>query len=160
MAVNNGFHRTRERVQSKFDRMVPQYFLNQKGQLEESPIMKDTQELINSVEYTHIEEIYDRLLEIESAMHQVFNGGDMVQEREAIEDDLSRLIEFDSIREKYASENPDIVGMDHKQVVKYVTDKLDNANRKIKEFNSERSNNNAQKAEQTSKQEELSKDGK
>lgn len=155
MAVNKGFHRTRERVQSSFDRMVPQYFLNQKGMLEESPILKDTQEQINSVEYTHLEEIYDRMLEIEAQQRYVFNGGDMVQEREALEDDLSKLIALDEIRDRYATENPDIIGMSHSDVVKYLKGKLDKANLKIKDYNEERNKNNAQTIEQKSEQTEL-----
>lgn len=152
MAVNKGFHRTRERVQTSFERMVPQYFLNQKGMLEESPILKDTQEQINSVEYTHLEEIYDRMLEFEAQQRYVFNGGDMVQEREVLEDDLSKLIALDEMRDRYAVDNPDVVGMSHAEVVKYLKGKLDKANQKIKDYNVERNKNNAQTNEQASQQ--------
>ncbi len=140
MAVNKGFHRVRERKQSTFDRMVPQYFLNSKGQLEESPIQKDTQELINSVEYTRLDEIYDRMLDINNELHYQFNGGDMVVEREAVEDDLSRLLELDDIKSRYAQDNPEVMGMSHSEMLKYVNSKLDKANQKIKEYKENKNN--------------------
>lgn len=139
MAINPSFYRDRERKQTTFDRMVPQYFLNSKGQLEESPIMVDTQEKINSVVYTRLDEIYDKFLAINNEMHTVHNGGDMIVEREALEDDLSLLIEFDNMKNRYASDNPEVAGMDFLQMHKYVTNKLNTANDNIKDFVNNRS---------------------
>lgn len=148
---NNGYHRTRERVQQSFDKNVPQYFVNTKGKLERSPIDKDMQALIDSAEYTSLDDIYDRMLVINSTMNSgVDNGASAVMEREGFEDDLSRMLEIDALRDKYAMENPDVANMTHAQMREYIGRKLDDANKHIEKIKKERDDAKKNEAPQES----------
>lgn len=133
--INNGVHRTRERKRTEFPNLVPQYFLNSKGVLEESPILKNTQEMINSAEYTRLDDIYDRMLEIHRSQNPQYNEGELeVFEREKAEDDLDRLMELDRIRAEYAQSAPEVADMSHSEMVAHVNSKIKAHNEKIKKI--------------------------
>lgn len=150
--VNNKYWRTGERKSVSFERMQPQYFLNKQGRLEESPIMIDTQEKINSVEYTKLDEIYDKFLIMDRERNSVYDGGEMVVERESLEDDLSRMMEIDAIRDRYATENTEVANMSIGDMINYVNGKLSAKNDEIKDYvnNRDKENNNAENIEKKS----------
>lgn len=133
MAVNKGVHRVRERSATSFDSMVPQYFLNTQGELEESPLMKDSQKIIDSAEYTRLDEIYDRMLLL-NQRPVVDDGSNEVFEREKLEDRLQLFREVDAIRDEYAVENPDVADMTHNEIYDYINNKVKQQNEKIKEY--------------------------
>lgn len=153
--INDKVYRSRERKPTEFSPLEPQYFLNDKGVLEESPIMRNTQEIIDSAEYTKLDELYDRLLAVGREKIYYPEGSDVVIERERYESDLDRILELDSMRDRYAADNPEVQGMSHSQLRDYINNKLTEANKKIKEINENAENT----SKQESQQEELSKNG-
>lgn len=130
---NKSFCRDFETEGQTFSPFEKQYFLNKDGVLEENPIMLNKQELIESSEYTSLDRIYDMYLETGAVglQHKFSLDNDIVIEREGFEDDLSRMLAVDEIRDRYALENPEVANMSHKEMFDYINNKLKNANTKI-----------------------------
>lgn len=134
MAVNKGVARVRPRSQRSFSNLVPEYFLNKQGKLEESPLPKDTQKIIESAEYTRLDEIYDQMLEIGRANAPYVEGREAVEVREGFEDDLSLMLELDALRDRYSLENPEVANMTHSEMRSHIEKKLRDANEHIEKI--------------------------
>lgn len=148
--INNALHRVRERKQSEFSPLEKQYFLNNKNHLEESPIMRNTQELVDSAEYTRLDEIYDQMKAIHAKQNPQINEGDeIVLERERMESHLDALLELEKIREQYAAENPDVRGMSQEDVYKYITGKVKKHNEIIENIRKGKENAKSENNEPT-----------
>lgn len=150
--VNPSLSRVRKAKASTFSREVPQYFVNDKNQLEESPIKKDVQKIIDSAEYTSLSEIYDNYLLLEaSRFAHIDEGEDLVHAREGFESDIDMFRELDEMRERYAAENPEVLGMSNADLFNYITEKIDFANKRIEEIKGGKQNgedpSNEQKSE-------------
>lgn len=134
MSVFKGYARKTKFEGQTFERMLPQYFVNDKGFLEESPILRDTQAVIDSAEYTQLDAIYDRMLDLMSVkFNNIVEGEDIVHEREAHETKLDALLELDRIREEYSQYDPAVASMSHAELAKHIKGKIDDSNKKIKE---------------------------
>lgn len=133
--VNPSLSRVRKAKASTFSREVPQYFVNDKNQLEESPIKKDVQKIIDSAEYTSLAEIYDKYLLLEASCYaHLDEGEDLVHAREGFESDIETFRELDAIRERYGAENPEVLGMSNAEMYNYITEKIALANKRIEEI--------------------------
>lgn len=104
------------------------------------------QEIIDSAEYTKLDSIYDAMLDIHCNNMLVNDDNDIVMEREGFEDDLSQMLRFDEIRDRYAQENPDVASMSHREVVEYLRVKVDTAEKVIKDKIKEKEDKKHEKA--------------
>lgn len=87
---------------TSFDRFIPQYHLNHKGQLERSPIDKDMDEYIQSQKST----LFERMLDQVSSGGIVFDENDsLIEESVRHSTNLDIMLETDRIIEEYRKEN-------------------------------------------------------
>lgn len=141
MAVNPSFANVRKRKAQSFTPYQADYFVNVEGHLERKPIDKNTQAIIDSSDYTKLHELYDVMMAYgRDNMQNVYSDG-IIAEREQFETDLDLFRRCDEIREQYAIENPEVKGMDNRQMIEYFNEKVVRHNEIIEKMKKEGQHN-------------------
>ena len=152
------YHRSKPRKQTRISKYVDEYYLSKDNKLLKKDIQRDQHEFIQAQEYTNVDEIHDKLLDMTIYEGFYNNESDVVhEERERELSKLDILLEADRLVEQYAAEN----GIDNPtaaKVKKHLDAKVKMHNEKITELK-ERQNNEKVHPKQESKQEELLPNG-
>lgn len=97
------FSRPVDRKQQEFSPLVDEYYLDRNGILQVKPVQRDQQAMIESVEYTKLDEIYDAFLNSGLGSPQFVIDG-LIQEREDYFSELDLLNSVDQLFDSYKQE--------------------------------------------------------